>query len=118
MRGLPRPVWTTMIVTPVTTARGASQVDIPACVSVALKIEIEASKGSKQFDHVLCGCRWCGPDRHIVRCLFKQACGEDLEFHPACGSLSSEFVLRLGSDIKSDGHGWPPEPLSPRHLTE
>jgi hypothetical protein len=34
-----------------------SQVDIPVCVSVTLKIEIQASKGSKQFNHVFCNCR-------------------------------------------------------------
>jgi len=43
-----------------------------------------------------------------MRCFFKQTCGKNLEFHAAGGSLSGKFVLRLRSDIKGDGHGWPP----------
>jgi hypothetical protein len=53
-----------------------------------------------------------------MRCLFKQACGKDLEFHSACGSLSGKFVMRLRSDIKSDGYRWPPPVIIPVGVTQ
>ena len=80
-----------------------SQLDIPARISVTLKIQVEPPQRSEELDHILGGKRCSGPRAgRKMRSLCKQACGIGLDRTALGGSLAGELGLYLGRDVNNE----------------